>query len=97
MLTAKGCGVRARVAAISSRRWAGEGWVRAVRMPRPPALETAAARGERPIHCMPPWMMGTRIWRAVVRRVVMGMVGGFSAEGGGWFEGVCCCLNGMEE
>lgn len=59
MFTPKGWGVRERVLAISEVRAEGEGWVRAVRIPRPPALETALARGARPTHCMPPWTTGT--------------------------------------
>lgn len=35
---------------MASRSASGEGWVSAVRMPRPPALDTAAARSGTPTH-----------------------------------------------
>ncbi|MCY1535468.1 hypothetical protein D9M68_708750 [compost metagenome] len=56
--TPKGLSVIVRVRAISWRRSSGVGCVSAVRMPRPPAFDTAAASSARPTHCMPPWMMG---------------------------------------
>lgn len=43
MLTPNGFLVKVRVLRISARRASGVGCVRAVRIPRPPALETAEA------------------------------------------------------
>src|SRR5690606_8579562 len=56
--TPKGLSVIVRQRAISAASASGVGCVSAVRMPRPPALETAAASSARPTHCMPPWTMG---------------------------------------
>ena len=47
------------------------GWVSAVRIPRPPALETAEAISARPTHCMPPWMMGYCVPSSSVTLVFM--------------------------
>src|SRR5687767_11013988 len=47
-----------RQRAISLRRSSGVGWVNAVSIPSPPALETAEASSAVPTHCMPPWMIG---------------------------------------
>lgn len=44
MLTANGLAVMDLHFRISERRCSGLGWVRAVKMPSPPALETAEAR-----------------------------------------------------
>lgn len=43
--------------------------------PRPPALETAAARGAPEVRAMPASRMGCWILRRVVRGVVMDMMG----------------------
>ena len=48
MFTPKGLSVNLRVFLIASRRASGFGWVRAVRIPRPPAFETAAASSGTP-------------------------------------------------
>lgn len=59
MLTANGFLVMVRQRRISSRRAAGVVKMRAVMMPRPPALDTAAARSAVPMCIMPPWTTGT--------------------------------------
>lgn len=61
MLTPNGFLVMVLHRRISFRRSSGVGWVRAVRIPRPPALLTADASSAYPTHCMPPWTMGTRV------------------------------------
>lgn len=73
MFTPKGLSVSLRVSRIAWRRASGEGCESAVSIPRPPALETAAARGGNPTldmceqmkhnnsrayHCMPPCTTG---------------------------------------
>ena len=39
---------------VSARNASGLGWVSAVRMPNPPAFETAEASSARPTHIIPP-------------------------------------------
>src|SRR5690625_68265 len=56
--TPNGLSVISRQRAISLRRASGVGWVSAVRMPKPPALDTAEAISARPTHIIPPWMIG---------------------------------------
>lgn len=74
MLTPNGFEVMVLHLRISFRRSSGVGWVRAVRSPRPPALETAEASSAYPTHCMPPWTMGTLIPSARVSFVLKGIL-----------------------
>src|SRR5690606_30777892 len=71
--TPKGLSVIVRQRAISAASASGVGWVSAVRMPRPPALETAAASSARPTHCMPPWTMGCSMPSRRVNGVLIAM------------------------
>ena len=56
--TPNGLSVISRHRAISAVNASGVGCVSAVRMPRPPAFDTAAAISARPTHCMPPCTTG---------------------------------------
>lgn len=61
--------------------------------PKPPALDTADARGAVEVWAMPANRMGWVIWRRVVRRVVMVGFGeaivGENARGGEVIDLVC--------
>ena len=71
-LTSKGRTVSCRQRAITAPSASGVGCVSAVRIPSPPALETAAASSAVPTHCMPPCTIGTAmpslfvIWLLIV-------------------------------
>lgn len=56
---------------IALRKASGEGCVRAVRMPSPPALDTELASLGRPTHCMPPCTTGMLKPSFVVSSVVI--------------------------
>src|SRR5690606_6897635 len=71
--TPKGLSVIVRQRAISAASASGVGWVSAVRMPSPPAFETAAASSARPTHCMPPWTMGCSMPSRRVNGVLIAM------------------------
>src|SRR5579859_3581208 len=45
------------------------------KIPSPPAFDTAAAISAYPTHIIPPWTIGFDIPRAVVKSVVIGIVG----------------------
>src|ERR1700722_10135482 len=53
-------------------------------IPRPPALDTAAASSAKPTKCMPPWMIGCSMPNSSVMRVFMGVVLGWGSSGLDW-------------
>src|SRR5262245_43079724 len=67
--TPNGLSVILRQRSISARSASGDGCVSAVRMPRPPALDTAAASSARPTHIMPPCTIGYSIPTSSEKRV----------------------------
>src|ERR1700733_12497539 len=69
--TPNGWSVISRQRLISLARSSGVGWVRPVRMPRAPALETADASSARPTHCMPPCTIGCLTPNISVKRVLI--------------------------
>ena len=69
-LIPKGLSVSSRVAAISCSSFSGEPVVSAVIMPRPPALDTAAANPARPTFVIPPHTTGCLIPSNSVTRVL---------------------------
>jgi hypothetical protein len=68
-LTPKGLSVISRQRAISLASSSGVFCVRPVMMPRPPALDTAAASSAKPTKCMPPCTMGCSMPSISVMRV----------------------------
>src|SRR5215218_9685630 len=69
--TPNGWSVISRQRLTSLRRSSGVGCVRPVRMPKPPALETAEASSARPTHCMPPCTIGCLMPNISVKRVLI--------------------------
>lgn len=74
ILTANGFFVTLLVSLIASRKASGEGWVRAVMIPKPPAFDMEAARNGSPACCIPPCTTGTRMPRIFVSSVTSGIV-----------------------
>src|SRR5476651_1039171 len=69
--TPNGWSVISRQRLISLARSSGVGWVRPVKMPSAPALETAEASSARPTHCMPPCTIGCLTPNISVKRVLI--------------------------